>query len=130
MKSLRIYGHVVVTLASALQQSTYGSTDSIGPNGINSASLGLTGDGVSIGQVEAFRPGKPGFDTAAMCCEATIEPTDVFVRDMDAAVNQSIDDHAIWVAGVMISTDNVATGVATDASLFSSAHAALTNDQP
>jgi Subtilase family len=116
------------------------SQDSIGPNGINSAGLGLTGAGVTVGQVENLRPGKPGFDSAANCCNADVIPTGVFFRDqpMNASINQGVGgNHAIAVAGVMISTATTAppphsppTGVATGASLYSSAYSdALNTDQ-
>lgn len=41
-------------------QVAWASADSIGPNGINSSGLPLTGMGVDIGQAEDFRPGDPG----------------------------------------------------------------------
>jgi subtilisin family serine protease len=104
--------------------------DSIGSNGIDSASLNLTGADIAIGQVEPFRPGQNGYDTDANCCNSTIQPSGVFVRDMIAGVNASIGEHAILVAGVMISTDGTATGVAGEALLYSSAHAALPTNQP
>ena len=120
---------VTLVFLCGVASPLYGGQESIGPSGINAASLNLTGNGIDIGQVEDFRPGKTGFDTDAMCCNTTIVPTGVFVRDMDAGMNASIDEHAIWVAGVMISTDVTAHGVAPGASLYSSADAALPNDQ-
>ena len=56
------------------------SEDSIGPNGINSASLMLNGAGIAIGQVEAGRPGRDDIDTDATCCNADIEPAGLFAR--------------------------------------------------
>jgi len=94
--------------------SAFASQDSIGPNGINSASLlGLTGAGVGIGQVEPFRPGIPGTDSAANS-NPDVQPTGVFVRDGAAAPNMNIDEHALQVAGVMISTDMVDSDVIPD----------------
>jgi hypothetical protein len=120
------------TIAFALAQTTHASTDSIGTNGIRSAGLldangeELDGDGIDIGQVEPQRPGKPGYDTDAMCCNSTVEPTAVFRRDATAGVNQDYDDHALNVAGVMISSATTApeghsppTGVAPEAALAS-----------
>jgi subtilisin family serine protease len=116
------------------------SQDTIGPNGINSAGLGLDGSGVVIGQVEAFRPGKPMFDDIVNCCNADVKPTGVFFRDqpMSASKNQAVDDdHAEAVAGVMISTNTgsigpegtAPRGVAIAASLNSSAYDAVPTDQ-
>ena len=116
--------------------SVHGSQDSIGPNGILSAGLldfdgnPLTGADINIGQVEPNRPGLVGYDTDADCCNVDVIPSDVIVRDRGANVNESISDHAIGVAGLMISTDPSTTGVAQEATLFSGAHQAFVNDQP
>lgn len=103
------------------------STDSIGPNGIVSAGLNLTGDGIAIGQVERFRSGKFGYDNDALCCNATVIPADVFVMDAQADPNERYNSHALSVAGVMISTATTATaghvpptGIAQQADLYSS----------
>lgn len=112
------------------------STDSIGPNGIMSAALGLTGDGVPIGQVEQFRAGKYDYDdpNIEVCCNSDVIPVDVFVMDMQAEENERDDFHAMYVAGVMISTATTApagrsppTGVAIEADLYSSSYL---NDNP
>ena len=140
------YGVLVLTIAFPSMNVSSGSQDTIGPNGINSAGLRgvngvvLTGEGVDIGQVEPFRPGFPGVDdplTKPDCCNEDVVPTGVFFRDMVADVNQGIVDHAIAVAGVMISTATTATeghspptGVAIEANLYSGAHFAQTTDQP
>ncbi|MCI0333494.1 MAG: S8 family serine peptidase [Planctomycetes bacterium] len=108
----------------------------IGPRGINSAGLGLTGSGVVIGQVEQGRPGslEAGDDLAHR--NTTIEPADVFIKNNpgNPAPNSSdVRPHSEEVAGVMISTDMTdgagefmngiaPTGVATGASLYSSAY--------
>jgi hypothetical protein len=84
------------------------STDTIGPNGINSAGLGLIGNGVLIGQVEPFRPGKPGYDMGANCCDSTVVPSDVFVHDRQALMDERIDDYSLAVVGIFISKETTA----------------------
>lgn len=126
---------LIVAFVLSLPSVLDASEDSNGPNGINSIGLQdamgnpLTGLGVELGQVERLRPGKPVFDTDAMCCNADVDPTGVFVMEMNATSNQEYGEHALWVAGVMISKDTDApmdhsppTGVSPDASLYSSAH--------
>lgn len=104
------------------------SSESIGLNGINSAvlqgpSLNLTGMNQGIGQVEIFRPGLPGSDPAANV-HTDVVPTEVFRRS-GAAVLADINDHAMNVAGVMISQNAGAlAGVAKDAQLYASAFVA------
>ncbi len=111
-----------------LTYSIQASQETIGPKGINSIATGLDGTGVAIGQVEGARPGKFGYDTAPNCCNDKVVPDGVFARDMGAAPNQAIDDHALWVASVMISKQTTApagrsppVGVAQQANLLSSA---------
>ncbi|MCI0334547.1 MAG: hypothetical protein L0228_15120 [Planctomycetes bacterium] len=121
---------VVVSLA--VGHSILASEDTIGPNGINSAATGLTGFGGFIGQVEGFRPGKPGHDTAADCCNADVNPFLVYARDHEADVNEGLgDEHALHVASVMISSQDTIgmpggvsapLGVAPEAALTSSAY--------
>jgi hypothetical protein len=144
MKILRILVFVTAVAVLDVSRQADASQDTIGPNGINSGGLGLTGAGVAIGQVEILRPGKPGFDTAANCCNTDVNPTGVFYRDlpMNASGNQGVGgDHPIAVAGVMISTNTTSlgpspshsapTGVATGAALYSSAYDDVLNtDQP
>jgi hypothetical protein len=77
-----------------LSDSVSASTTTIGINGINSAGLTLAngmpmnGDGVAIGQVELFRPGKRvvdgGFDDAAHS-SSTVNPANVYVRTASGA---------------------------------------------
>jgi hypothetical protein len=118
----------VLIVFSLNPADAWSSVETIGPNGINSAALGLTGDEIIIGQVEPFRSGKPGYDTDANCCNIHVTPVDVFVHGQQANVNQRYNDHALAVAGVMISTATTATGghspptgVAIEADLYSSA---------
>ena len=111
----------VVALFSVVEVA-FGSADSIGPNGIQANGLGLTGMGISIGQVERGRPGLPSFDSPANS-NVSITPAAVFLRDGAATANSSnVATHAEQVAGVLISTDVIRRGVATSASLYSSAY--------
>jgi Subtilase family len=95
------------------------SQDTIGPNGINSAGLTtfsgqpLTGSGEDIGQVEETRPGRPGADNAANS-NPTVMPKAVYLHNVfaDPPLNMNVDPHAERVAGIMISTDPLRTGVA------------------
>ncbi|MEX2168423.1 MAG: S8 family serine peptidase [Pirellulales bacterium] len=134
---------MVVLLTGAVQAST----DTIGPNGISSAGLTdfngdpLTGEGISIGQVELLRPGKPGFDNNSNANFGTV-PTAVYLLDDRIAptpnsMGEIFDPgnppavppfaHATAVAGVMISTDEFAPGVAPDADLYASHGGFFTN---
>jgi len=117
---------------------TYASLLTIGPDGINSVNLTLAdgvtrldGAGIGIGQVEPGRPSKMGVDTLGDLHDS-VNPTAVFRQDGTPTAADLIDtnptdvdffDHAMQVAGVMISTDPVAKGVAPGASLYSSTHA-------
>ncbi|MEX2309519.1 MAG: S8 family serine peptidase [Pirellulales bacterium] len=121
---------ISISVAIVADGSIQASQETIGPMGINSAVTGLTGAGIPIGQVEGSRAGKFGYDNAAGCCNSQVVPDGVFVQDMGAAPNQSIDDHALWVASVMISKQTAVDpntgvspplGVAQQANLLSSA---------
>jgi len=129
--------------AILMASSTLADTITVGPNGINSAGLldfdgmPLTGAGVVIGQVEPGRPGDADVGDDLAHRNTTTNAADVYVQDIagDPPPNANVSDHAQEVAGVMISTDvtdgtsppeivnGIApTGVATGASLFSSAY--------
>jgi hypothetical protein len=122
---------VVIVLELGLNAIASASEDSIGPNGINSLGLGLDGSGIAVGQVEPGRTGLTNYDNAANCCNDKIVPTEVFLQNMLAPENRETDEHAIWVAGVIISTQTSVPpatpphsppiGVAPEALLFSSA---------
>ena len=80
--------------------------------------------GIDIGQVETRRPGDPNFDTNVALFNSTVNPVDVFYWNQfnfNASMNvfSEISAHAVEVAGVMISSDTVAKGVATGAELHS-----------
>lgn len=128
-------------------QLAYASLESTGPNGINSSGLGLTGNGVGIGQVETSRPGDPkddsmpgppGFDTSFFRFNSSIDPERVFYASIDPPITGTLSfsatanaasetglGHATAVAGVMISTDTTlvgndsTVGVSPQADLFS-----------
>lgn len=103
-------------------------TESIGPDGIDSTNLGLDGTDINIGMVESERSGKFGFDNGANSNVGTI-PTEVYTRRGEAAMaNAQVEvfdmtvvppeAHATQVAGIMISSDAAAPGVAKGANLY------------
>lgn len=121
---------------------SYGSEDSIGPNGINSAGLKgvnglpLTGTGVSIGQVEYGRPAKEGVDVDF---NEKVVPFAVTSRN-GSPTALSVKIHAQQVASVMISTDTAdpdmtgprtaPTGVATGAKLYANSFSRTDPENP
>ncbi len=112
------------------ESAVFASQVSTGPGGIHSSGLGLTGNGVGIGQVDVGRPGDPAspngmpFDTAANLINTFILPAEVFYTTVDpvsgapnftATANAAseieldaqgnVTPHSTLVAGVMISRD-------------------------
>lgn len=74
-----------------------GSLVTTGPDGINSRALGLTGAGVSVGQVEPGRPGMPmknemPFDDAAWI-HNQVQPANVSAGTTDGSANSA---HVIY----------------------------------
>jgi len=138
MKIACCAGVVVLTFLSS-SAVVYGSVDTIGPNGINSAPLrllGLSGTGIGIGMVEDGRPGLPNYDNSVYY-NSNVVPTGVFVRNANAPAEPNVlgltTDHAEAVAGVMISkkvgSDPMTpTGVAPSAKLYASAANGLAGD--
>ncbi len=139
-----ILGGSVLLASLVVVPSSFGNVLTNGINGINSSSLGLTGAGVTIGQVEPFRPGDPSFDTIGSLFHSSVNPAQVFFRNTTPTLNfnATMDDsteiidpnatkpgHSVWVAGIMVSTDTTdpdgpgpmvaLTGVATGANLYS-----------
>jgi hypothetical protein len=84
----------------------------------------LLGRKIGIGQVEIGRPGKFGVDKVGNKT-AKILPQRVFFRDRLAMPNDHVDNHAVMVAGVMISDDKALRGVAPAAKLYASAVGSL-----
>jgi len=140
-------------------QLTLASQETTGPNGIDSSGLGLTGNGVGIGQVEIGRPGDPkdnsqpgppypDFDTITARLNDAIDPERVFFTTVDPntgtpsftatpnAVGETGSGHATRVAGVIISTDtaivngDTAIGVSPQADLFSTGLAVSSGQDP
>jgi hypothetical protein len=119
-------GYAILVLHGSWAEA---SVDSNGPNGINSSALSLTGDGVAIGQVENGRPGSQSFDTNPLSgplYHVAVTPAGVFRRhpqNLHFIANPDngaeISAHAVQIAGLMISTDPTAKGVAPEADLFS-----------
>jgi subtilisin family serine protease len=130
LKQQRFVLLFLITLTCIEQVS--GDSESIGPNGINSAGLGYTGAGISIGQVEPERPGTPEIDDANNSNFFTV-PKEVFLLNGNPAPTPNAQDeiyfinppdpphpHATYIAGVMISSDTFAPGVARNADLYAS----------
>jgi hypothetical protein len=134
-------------LPLALLTTSWASELSVGPNGINSAVLGLTGAGVPIGQVETGRPGMPmrlgmPFDDP-MWVHNQVQPTEVYAGTVVDTANSGfvtwteetpVEDrhglHATEVAGVLIATATPTAsvqGVAPGASLYAGAIAGANN---
>lgn len=83
----------------------------------------LTGKDIRIGQVELFRPGKPGFDNPANS-HPDVTPSGVYLRGGNPVANQNTTGdrgHATQVAGVMIADGVTNKGISTGASLYASA---------
>jgi hypothetical protein len=118
-----------------LTNSVRADFDVIGPLGINSQGLGLTGEGVLIGQVELGRPGKPGKDMP-IWVHSQVIPTEVYAGNSIDGANSSFvmgdeGEHATEVAGVMIANaigDASLEGVAPEAQLHSAAMAGGSGD--
>lgn len=115
--------------ASTWTLLAHASSVSIGPNGIDSTGLGLTGATVGIGQLEIGRSGSPGFDNAANS-NTSVGPAGVLEGKFNATPNRGPDQHAQEVAGVMISKQAATAGVAPGASLYSSRRSTSQNLQP
>jgi hypothetical protein len=97
---------------------------------LHQAPYDLLGRKISIGQVEIGRPGKFGFDKAAVK-NPELDLQGIFYRNDRAVSNNNVDNHATMVATIMVSRDKKLPGVAPKAKLYSSAVGALRkNGQP
>lgn len=126
---------LTISVFHFLVTTAWASDISIGSNGINSAVLKsapyhLTGTNIGIGQVEPGRPGVAGEVNPLTDLEYFHEdviPAGVFRQNQSADLDD-VGEHALGVAGIMISKDtDTVTGVAPDAKLYSSA---LASDSP
>ncbi|MBI1913170.1 MAG: carboxypeptidase regulatory-like domain-containing protein [Planctomycetes bacterium] len=81
----------------------------------------LDGSGVSIGEVDVDRPGKPGYDKDPDWIHRDVKPTKVYFQVRDARVNEAIGAHAEGVAGVMIADGPTNKGIAPKAKLYADA---------
>jgi subtilisin family serine protease len=124
-------------LSLALTGTAYSSVDSISEIGINSRNVPYTGMGISIGQVELDRPADPDIDNASNSNFFT-DPEQVYLLDdrVEPTPNSMAElfdnqtpptPHATRVAGVMISADAFAPGVARNADLYASHGSFVTN---
>jgi subtilisin family serine protease len=114
------YISVILVLAPV---TALGSFNSVGPNGVD-VPFGLDGSGVLIGEADADRSGKAGYDGAARAASGTV-PAGVYFQNnagMDPAYpnpGSHIGEHATAVASVMISRRALEGGVAPMAQLHS-----------
>jgi len=129
---------LIFLLLSLSANVAYSSFITTGPNGINSRGLGLTGDGVGIGQVELFRPSDNDFDTSSTFVNSNVNPAEVFYASRStfgtmsttATINEASEmrdnpgdtGHATQMASVMISSGTGTAGVSPDASLYSAGY--------
>lgn len=125
---------IVGILALFAVSAATASEFTVGINGINSAVLGLTGNGIPIGQVESWRPGKPMKDNDEWVHDQ-VQPFEVYAGTAVDTANSAYvtwtEDtpehlrpglHATEVAGVMIgkkTPDSSLQGVAPNAILYS-----------
>lgn len=99
--------------------------DSVGESGIaadrlHQPPLNLTGRKIAIGQIEVGRPPRFGLDKVGGT-NRSVRPGQLFFRDSPAQSEDMVDDHAARVASILISRDKTLTGVAPEATLYSSA---------
>ncbi len=118
---------VPLLLLPILTSAAYADLNSIGPLGINARGFklpnggNLDGEGVGIGMVEGYRPGKPGHDLDTDKYNSAVKPHKVFQQSMDAPVNGNVNQHAQAVGGIIIgdgSLGDYSYGVAPDAVLY------------
>jgi len=108
----------------ATPSAARGDDRSTGPDGIDSADLGLTGAGIAIGMVDQLRPGSPTFDDAAHSHEQ-VKPKGVFVRDTAATANSDAGPRATQIAGILLGSGTGLKSVSPGADLYASAYLSL-----
>lgn len=106
----------------SLPLAAKGLEDSLSERGIDVIRLhlppyNLTGNKISIGQVEIGRPKKFGLDKLPPT-HRPISLARLFYLDSPATANSNIDNHAMMVAGVMVGRHKGFTGVAPNARLY------------
>lgn len=111
--------------------TAWGLNDSVSEKGIDALRLhqppyNLQGRKVSIGQVEIGRPKKFALDKVSPL-HRKLPLANLFYRDEPAQPNNHIDNHAMMVAGVMVSQDKALKGIAPLAKLYSGAVGSLKN---
>lgn len=113
----------------------YSLDDSLSEKGIDAQRLhqapyNLLGRKISIGQVEIGRPKKFGLDKLPPL-HRRLPLARLFYRDQSPVSDTHIDNHAMMVAGVMVSNSKDLTGVAPRANLYVGAIGSLkTAKQP
>ncbi len=131
MSRLLKINYIAILFVVCISAEVFASVETNSAVGINSVGVPYTGKGISIGQVEFERPGKFGFDNVSNSNFGTI-PKEVFLLDdrISPTANSFVEifdptppniAHANQVAGVMISKDPFAPGVARDADLYATA---------
>lgn len=97
---------------------------------LHQAPYNLSGRKISIGQVEIGRPKKFGLDKLPPL-HRKLPIVRLFYRDQSAIPNTHIDNHAMMVAGVMVSNSKKLKGIAPSANLYVGAIGSLkTAKQP
>lgn len=120
IKLLGCAGFIGVTIAPALALNSSLSDVGIDALRLHNSPYNLLGRKIGIGQVEIGRPGKIGVDKVVSKINRVF-PQAVFFRDQTARVDTDVDNHAVMVAGVMISQNKIAKGVAPLARLYATA---------
>src|SRR5262245_58257651 len=103
----------IFTCVVLMSTAVLASTDTNGPNGINttgSSVTGLDGGGISMGQVEDGRPAKKNNPDTSSTANDFVTPYKVFdnvllISDSLGPTGTDAGLHAENVASVMISTD-------------------------
>jgi hypothetical protein len=101
----------IAILLVVMAKPIFADDITIGPNGIDSKATGLDGSGIEIGQIEGGRSGKPNYGVPPEPSASNTDPRQVYFRTSVANADESEDEHATIVAGVMIGDGAVGGGV-------------------